>query len=119
MSNGAWENRNIQSGAVLWLRHSFARAFSSDSVLFPLPCGGGKVVGCHVEAKPKHLVIASEPIGRARQSTGKESQHVRLLRSRSQRPKQNVIAPNTAHKAPKRDFAHQIHNFMEFLGFSR
>ena len=31
MSNGAWENRNIQSGAVLWLCHSFARAFSSDS----------------------------------------------------------------------------------------
>ncbi|MDE6044868.1 MAG: hypothetical protein K2F85_05020, partial [Helicobacter sp.] len=22
---------NLQSGAVLWLRHSFARAFSSDS----------------------------------------------------------------------------------------
>ena len=27
MSNGTWENRNNQSGAVLWLRHSFARAF--------------------------------------------------------------------------------------------
>ncbi|MDE6044821.1 MAG: hypothetical protein K2F85_04785, partial [Helicobacter sp.] len=36
-----WENRiseqwrikdcNLQSGAVLWLRHSFARAFSGDS----------------------------------------------------------------------------------------
>ena len=24
-------------------------------VLFPLPCGGGKGVGCHVEVKPKHL----------------------------------------------------------------
>ncbi|MDE5816654.1 MAG: hypothetical protein K2H55_04050, partial [Helicobacter sp.] len=24
---------NIQSGAVLWLRHSFARAFSGDSVM--------------------------------------------------------------------------------------
>ena len=33
MSNGAWENRNLQSGAVLWLRHSFARAFSGDSLL--------------------------------------------------------------------------------------
>ena len=27
------KNRNIQSGAVLWLRHSFARAFSGDSVM--------------------------------------------------------------------------------------
>ena len=43
------KNCNIQSGAVLWLRHSFARAFSGDSALFPLPCGGGKGVGCHVE----------------------------------------------------------------------
>ena len=33
MSNGTWENRNNQSGAVLWLRHSFARAFSRDSLL--------------------------------------------------------------------------------------
>ena len=33
MSNGAWENRNLQSAAVLWLRHSFARAFSGDSVM--------------------------------------------------------------------------------------
>ena len=24
---------NLQSGAVLWLRHSFARAFSGDSLL--------------------------------------------------------------------------------------
>ena len=48
---------NLQSGAVLWLRHSFARAFSGDSTLFPLPCGGGQGVGCHVEAKPKHLTI--------------------------------------------------------------
>ncbi|MBD5168109.1 MAG: hypothetical protein HDT11_04340 [Helicobacter sp.] len=31
MSNSTWENRNNQSGAVLWLRHSFARAFFSDS----------------------------------------------------------------------------------------
>ena len=37
---------------------SFARAFSGDSTLFPLPCGGGQGVGCHVGAKPKHLVIA-------------------------------------------------------------
>ena len=58
MSNSTWENCNLQSGAVLWLRHSFARAFSGDSALFPLPCGGGRGVGCHVEAKPKHLVIA-------------------------------------------------------------
>ncbi|MDE7196511.1 MAG: hypothetical protein K2N69_05800 [Helicobacter sp.] len=24
-------------------------------ILYPLPCGGGQGVGCHVEAKPKHL----------------------------------------------------------------
>ena len=74
MSNGAWENRNNQSGAVLWLRHSFARAFSGDSALFPLPCGGGRgwVV---MLSEAKHLVIASEPIGRAWQPTDKESQH--------------------------------------------
>ena len=28
------KNRNLQSGAVLWLRHSFARAFSGDSLRF-------------------------------------------------------------------------------------
>ena len=43
------KDSRIQSAAVLWLRHSFARAFSGDSTLFPLPCGGGKGVGCHVE----------------------------------------------------------------------
>ncbi|MDE6045021.1 MAG: hypothetical protein K2F85_05850, partial [Helicobacter sp.] len=32
---------NLQSGAVLWLRHSFARAFSGDSLLgdsLPVDC---------------------------------------------------------------------------------
>ena len=33
MSNGKLTNCGIQSGAVLWLRHSFARAFSGDSVM--------------------------------------------------------------------------------------
>ena len=33
MGNSTWENCNLQSGAVLWLRHSFARAFSGDSVM--------------------------------------------------------------------------------------
>ncbi|MDE6044016.1 MAG: hypothetical protein K2F85_00655, partial [Helicobacter sp.] len=32
------KNCNLQSGAVLWLRHSFARAFSGDSV--PFDCFG-------------------------------------------------------------------------------
>ena len=36
MSNGAWENRKLQSAAVLWLRYSFARAFSGDSM--PVDC---------------------------------------------------------------------------------
>ncbi|MDE5816175.1 MAG: hypothetical protein K2H55_01550, partial [Helicobacter sp.] len=27
------KDSNLQSGAVLWLRHSFARAFSGDSVM--------------------------------------------------------------------------------------
>ena len=47
----------IQSGAVLWLRHSFARAFSGDSALFSLPCGGGKGVGCHVERQRNILSL--------------------------------------------------------------
>ena len=51
MSNGTWENRNIQSGAVLWLRHNFARAFSSDSWI---------------------LLSLREALA-SRQSTGKES----------------------------------------------
>ncbi|MBD5167954.1 MAG: hypothetical protein HDT11_03555, partial [Helicobacter sp.] len=61
-----------QSGAVLWLRHSFARAFSGDSVML---------------SEAKHLyawnlerfylsVIASEHNVRAWQATSKESQHV-------------------------------------------
>ena len=33
MSNGKLTNCGIQSAAVLWLRHSFARAFSGDSLL--------------------------------------------------------------------------------------
>ena len=33
MSNGKLTDCGIQSGAVLWLRHSFARAFSGDSLL--------------------------------------------------------------------------------------
>ena len=33
MSNGAVRDCNIQSAAVLWLRHSFVRAFSGDSVM--------------------------------------------------------------------------------------
>ena len=37
------KNCGIQSGAVLWLRHSFARAFSGDSVML---------------SEAKHLVIA-------------------------------------------------------------
>ena len=35
------KDSNIQSGAVLWLRHSFARAFSGDSLLgdsLPVDC---------------------------------------------------------------------------------
>ena len=35
------KNRNLQSGAVLWLRHSFARAFFGDSLLgdsLPVDC---------------------------------------------------------------------------------
>ena len=32
MSNSAVRDCNLQSAAVLWLRHSFARAFSSDSI---------------------------------------------------------------------------------------
>ncbi|MDE7196347.1 MAG: hypothetical protein K2N69_04955, partial [Helicobacter sp.] len=32
MSNSKLTDCGIQSGAVLWLRHSFARAFSSDSI---------------------------------------------------------------------------------------
>ena len=36
MSNGAVRDCNLQSGAVLWLRHSFARAFSGDSL--PVDC---------------------------------------------------------------------------------
>ena len=45
--NEQWriKNCNLQSGAVLWLRHSFARAFSGDSVML---------------SEAKHLVIASE-----------------------------------------------------------
>ncbi|MDE7255824.1 MAG: hypothetical protein K2N54_06585, partial [Helicobacter sp.] len=31
MSNSRLRDCNIQSAAVLWLRHSFARAFSGDS----------------------------------------------------------------------------------------
>ena len=33
MSNSKLIDCRIQSGAVLWLRHSFARAFSGDSVM--------------------------------------------------------------------------------------
>ncbi|MDE6045026.1 MAG: hypothetical protein K2F85_05875, partial [Helicobacter sp.] len=32
------KNCNLQSGAVLWLRHSFARAFFGDSL--PVDCFG-------------------------------------------------------------------------------
>ncbi|MDE7255949.1 MAG: hypothetical protein K2N54_07235, partial [Helicobacter sp.] len=31
MSNSRLRDCNLQSGAVLWLRHSFAHAFSGDS----------------------------------------------------------------------------------------
>ena len=71
-----WENRiseqwrikdcNLQSAAVLWLRHSFARAFSEDSALFSFLVlwGQGWVVMLSVA---KHLVIASEQRERGNQ----------------------------------------------------
>ncbi|MDE5816307.1 MAG: hypothetical protein K2H55_02225, partial [Helicobacter sp.] len=49
---------NIQSGAVLWLRHSFARAFSGDSIK--------KLPICHCERAK-----------RARQSTVRESRIIK------------------------------------------
>ena len=63
---------NIQSGAVLWLRHSFARAFSGDSALFPLPCGGGRgwVVMLSV-SETSLFVIASECNERGNQPCAK------------------------------------------------
>ncbi|MDE5817581.1 MAG: hypothetical protein K2H55_08750, partial [Helicobacter sp.] len=53
MGNSRLRDCNLQSAAVLWLRHSFARAFSGDSVML---------------SEAKHLVIASSR-ERAWQST--------------------------------------------------
>ena len=80
MSTGAVRDCNLQSGAVLWLRHSFARAFSGDSVLFPLPCGGGRGWVVMLSASETFLfVIASEHNVRARQSTVCEARIMGIL----------------------------------------
>ena len=56
MSNGKLTDCGIQSGAVLWLRHSFARAFSGDSLL-----GDSLPVDCFASlAMTQPNVIASE-----------------------------------------------------------
>ena len=78
MSNSRLRDCNLQSGTVLWLRHSFARAFSGDSTLFPLPCGGGKGVGCHVERSETSRVIASSR-ERTRQPTVCKARIMRIL----------------------------------------
>ncbi|MDE7448070.1 MAG: hypothetical protein K2M51_03385, partial [Helicobacter sp.] len=39
---------NLQSGAVLWLRHSFAHAFSGDCLCF---CWDFLPVGCFASAR--------------------------------------------------------------------
>ena len=58
------KNCNLQSGAVLWLRHSFARAFSSNSL--PVDCFASLAMTRKAHAKisivmlseAKHLIIA-------------------------------------------------------------
>ncbi|MDE7255101.1 MAG: hypothetical protein K2N54_02865, partial [Helicobacter sp.] len=42
MSNRKSKNCRIQSAAALWIRHVLRALFFEDSVLFPLPCGGGR-----------------------------------------------------------------------------
>ena len=46
MSNSKLTDCGIQSGAVLWPRHSFARAFSGDSVML-----SASETSCHCERR--------------------------------------------------------------------
>ena len=55
MSNG--ESKIAESKAALCCGFAIALRALFLGVLYPLPCGGGMGVGCHVEAKPKHLKI--------------------------------------------------------------
>ncbi|MDE7196590.1 MAG: hypothetical protein K2N69_06200, partial [Helicobacter sp.] len=51
------ESKIAESKAALCCGFAIALRALFLGVLCPLPCGGGKGVGCHVEAKPKHLKI--------------------------------------------------------------
>ena len=73
MNNGAWENRNIQSGAVLWLRHSFARAFSGDSVMLSV-----SVASLCLESRKILPIRHCERVKRARQSNVYEARIMRI-----------------------------------------
>ena len=77
MSNGAWENRNLQSGAVLWLRHSFARAFSGDFVMLSV-----SVASLCLESRKILLICHCERAHWASVAINRQGIPIRLIATR-------------------------------------
>ena len=109
MSNSTWENCNLQSGAVLWLRHSFARAFywGLFAFLLGISClliASLTLAMTEIAHTKISIVIASEQCERGNQ-TCQTTQHVRLLRQRQRNDKNSTCKIFYCHVERKRNIS--------------